>query len=120
MRGAVALLIAGALSARAAIGREPPADQPPAASARLVTIDLVATDARGRTVENLTAADFDLREAGAPLALESVRFVRAAPAARPAPVPVLPAADERHAAARDAAPLFALFLAAHHAKASPN
>src|SRR5438067_1080701 len=69
MRGAVALLIAGALSARVAIGGEPPADQSPAPSARLVTIDLVATDARGRTVENLTAADFDLREARA--AIES-------------------------------------------------
>ncbi|PYR40467.1 MAG: hypothetical protein DMF93_11000 [Acidobacteria bacterium] len=120
MRGAVALLIAGALSARAAIGGEPPADQSPAPSARLVTIDLVATDARGRTVENLTAADFDLREAGAPLALESVRFVRAVPAARPAPVPVLTAADERQAAARDAARLFAIFLDEYHVKAGAN
>ena len=120
MRGAVALLIAGALSARAAIGGEPPADQSPAPSARLVTIDLVATDARGRTVENLTAADFDLREAGAPLALESVRFVRAVPAARPAPVPVLTAADERQAAARDAARLFAIFLDEYHVQAGAN
>src|SRR5947207_4739351 len=120
MRGAVALLIAGALSARAAIGGEPPADQSPAPSARLVTIDLVATDARGRTVENLTAADFDLREAGAPLALESVRFVRAVSAARPAPVPVLTAADERQAAARDAARLFAIFLDEYHVQAGAN
>ena len=121
MRGAIALLIAGALSARAAIGGEPPsADEQPAAAARLVTIDLVATDARGRAVENLTAADFDLREQGVPLALESVRFVRAVAAAAPPPGPIQTAADEHQAAAPDAARLFAIFLDEYHVQAGAN
>ena len=119
MRGAIALLIAGALFARAAIAGEPPSDQASAPADRLVTIDLVATDARGRAVENLTAADFDLREEGAPIALESVRFVRVS-AAAPAPRPIQTAADEHQAAARDAARLFAIFLDEYHVQPGAN
>src|SRR5882724_4459692 len=47
------------------------------ASADVVSVDVIATDARGRAVENLKAADFELREDGAVQALEEVRFVKA-------------------------------------------
>ena len=47
------------------------------ASSDVVRIDVIATDARGRAVENLKAADFELREDGAVQALDEVRFVKA-------------------------------------------
>src|SRR5690348_14258297 len=43
-----------------------------------VRIDIAAFDARGRFVETLTAADFDLREDGAPQTIEGAKLVRAA------------------------------------------
>jgi VWFA-related protein len=46
------------------------------AAGRLITIDLIATDARGRTVADLKPSDFDVTENGAPLPLESVRLMR--------------------------------------------
>jgi VWFA-related protein len=48
-------------------------ESPPA---QIVRIDLVAADARGRSVETLKPADFDLRDDGVSQTLESVRFVR--------------------------------------------
>lgn len=48
-------------------------------------IDVLVTDAHGRPVETLTAADFSVEESGVPLVVESARFVRAAsPPASPA------------------------------------
>ena len=47
-------------------------------SPRLVTVDVAVTDARGRALTDLKPADFELREGGALLPLESVRLVRAA------------------------------------------
>src|SRR5689334_1607243 len=135
MRAAIALLIVGALSVRpAAVGDQASAGGPSATPARLVTIDLVATDARGRAIESLTAADFELAEEGTPLALESVRFVRAgagaperggasaqlAPAAQAADRQIQTAADERQAASRDEARLFAIFLDEYHVQAGAN
>ena len=88
----------------AAIG--PCAPQPAIAAAsagRLVTIDVIATDARGRVVTDLKPADFELREGSAVLPIESVRLVRvpAAPPAEP-PAGIQSAADERLAAGQDA------------------
>src|SRR5438477_934611 len=122
MRAAMALLIVGALSVRAAVGdQSPPGSQAPAASAaRLVTIDLVATDARGRAIADLAAADFELREEGTLLPLESVRFVRAMPADASGVRQIQTTADERQAAARDEARLFAIFLDEYHVQAGAN
>ena len=122
MRAAMALLIVGALSVRAAVGdQSPPGSQAPAASAaRLVTIDLVATDARGRAIPDLAAADFELREEGTLLPLESVRFVRAMPADASGVRQIQTTADERQAAARDEARLFAIFLDEYHVQAGAN
>ena len=66
-------------------------------SAELVSIDVMATDAQGLPVSDLTANDFTLKVDGKVRALQSVQFVRLAdpnrtapaassgPAARPAP-----------------------------------
>src|SRR3954454_21037067 len=43
----------------------------------LVRIDVIASDARGRAVDNLKAADFELREDGTVQTLEEVRLVKA-------------------------------------------
>src|SRR4029077_12252081 len=48
---------------------------PQAAIQRLVTIDVIAADARDRSVDDLKPGDFELREEGALLTLESVRLV---------------------------------------------
>jgi VWFA-related protein len=90
------------------------------APGRLITIDVIATDARGRSVADLKPADFDLREEGAPLAIESVRAVRVA-APTPdagAPVVVQTAVDERQLAARDGTRLVAIFLDEYHVDAA--
>jgi VWFA-related protein len=84
-------------------------------SGRLVTIDVTATDARGRAVTDLKPADFDLREGNALLPLESVRLIRVAggPPTEP-PTPIHSAVDERLAAGRDETRLFAIFLDEYH------
>src|SRR5471032_1680628 len=51
---------------------------PQSAIGRLVTIDVTVTDARGRAVNDLKAADFELREGSTRLPLESVRLVHIA------------------------------------------
>jgi VWFA-related protein len=43
---------------------------------QLVCIDVIPSDARGRIVDTLKAADFSLLDDGAPQPLESVRFIR--------------------------------------------
>jgi VWFA-related protein len=61
-----------ALAATAALFAPPQSPTP-----AVVAIDVIATDASGRAVENLKAADFVLREDGEPQPLDEVRFVRA-------------------------------------------
>jgi VWFA-related protein len=131
MRGAVVVLLvltalASSPSGRAAqsaaggtpstSGDPQPAvrDRQPAA-ARLVTLDVIASDARGRTVDDLKTGDFELREDGALLPIESVRLIRVPAAAQTEPpVLVQSAADERQAAVKDEARLFAIFLDEYH------
>ena len=107
MRLAVAALIVAAQSA---------IPTPPSAiRERLVTVDVAVTDASGRALIDLKPTDFELREGGAPLPLESVRLVRVA-AGSPAGPPALieSAADERRAAGQEQARLFAIFLDEYH------
>ena len=82
MRALVAAtLVAGctALVASAGAVEPPEADSPQA----LIQIDAVASDARGRLIDNLTAEDFDILVDGAAQAIEGVRFVRAGAGDRP-------------------------------------
>ena len=88
---------------------------PQPAIGRLVTVDVSVTDARGRTVTDLTPADFELREGNALLPLEAVRLVSVAPASQAEPpARIQSAADERLAAGQEQARLFAIFLDEYH------
>jgi VWFA-related protein len=104
--------VALAASLQAAGAAVPPPDT-------LVRIDAFVVDARGRTVDDLRASDFDLREDGAPQTIDSLRFVRAG-ARTPndeAPHPIESDADERREASRAGARLFAIFLDEYHVSA---
>jgi VWFA-related protein len=68
--------VVAALAAIAAALAVPAAQTGPPPPGYRVHIDAFATDARGRSVDALTAADFDVREDGVPQTLDSVRFVR--------------------------------------------
>ena len=94
---------------------------PQSAIPRLFTIDVSAADARGRAVDDLKPADFELREEGSLLPLESVRLVRAGGGSQAdAPALIQSAADERQAAVRDDARLFAIFLDEYHVTSGAN
>jgi len=90
--------------------------QPESSAGHLVHLDVFATDARGRAVEDLKLADFELREDGTSQALEDVRFVRDPESQDATPPPIQSAADERTAAGRGAR-LFAIFLDEYHVSA---
>jgi VWFA-related protein len=81
-----------------------------------VHIDAGVFDARGRFLDTLTEKDFVLAEDGVPQKLESVRLVRSRPeaAATAAPDPAPADPDERTAAKRANARLFALYLDEYH------
>jgi len=82
-------------------------------SPRLVTIDVTVTDARGRALTDLKPTDFELREGGTVLPLESVRLVRATaapargerqPRVRPTASTMVSASTDSTAEPRKAAP----------------
>jgi len=128
MRGAVAAILVLTLGSSpsgapqsATAGTLPAVRDSESAPARLVTLDVIAADARGRTVDDLKAGDFELREDGALLPIEAVRLVRVAAAARTdPPAAVQNAADERQAAVTDDARLFAIFLDEYHVAGGAN
>lgn len=94
-----ALQAAGSASPHAfagsqASGRRLPASKP---TAQTVRIDVIASDVRGRRLENLKPADFEVREEGVVQSLESARFIK-------------PTADEGR--------LIAVFLDEYHVSAA--
>jgi VWFA-related protein len=94
-----ALQAAGSASPHAfadsqAPGRHVPAPKP---TAQTVRIDVIASDVRGRRLENLKPADFEVRDEGVVQALESARFIK-------------PSADEGR--------LIAVFLDEYHVSAA--
>src|SRR5450432_160320 len=112
MRLVVAALVVAAQSAVA---------DPQSAIPRLVTIDVTVTDARGRAVVDLKPADFELREGGAGMPIESVRLVRVnGGAAAEPPAAIQTDADEHLAASQDEARLFAIFLDEYHVSGGAN
>jgi VWFA-related protein len=112
MRAGLAAVLAIAVSA--SLDAQPP---PPG---YLVHIDVFATDALGRTVDDLKPADFELREDGAMQALQSVRFVDNTRAQDAASDPIRSADDERTAAKATGVRLFALFLDEYHVTSGAN
>jgi VWFA-related protein len=59
-----------------AAGAAPHSQSAPAPQSIAVRIDLVATDARGRILDNLKPADFEVKDDGVAQPIESVRLVR--------------------------------------------
>jgi len=107
MRAVLAIALAVGAAAQGTPGRPEPA---------VVGIDAIATDSRGRIVEDLKAADFELLEDGTPRMIEGVRLVRADGLGQAGETlqPINSRADEQVEAARDGARLFAIFLDEYH------
>ncbi len=82
----------------------------------LVHVFVTATDARGRSVDDLDADDFRILEGGVPRQVESVRLVRAGgtPAPGETPPPILTVTDERTEAAREGTRVIGIFLDEYH------
>jgi VWFA-related protein len=118
MRGFLAAVLAvAALGLQPAVRAEPPLPATP----HLVTVDVIATDARGRAIDDLKPADFEVREEGALQALEGGRFVRAAVGpASATPIAIRSSADERLAATPDEARLIAIFMDEYHVSAGAS
>jgi VWFA-related protein len=120
-----ALIAALALVAAAPVveGQDVRAVRPIATPARrTIRVDVIATDGRGRTVENLKPADFDLREDGASQALDEARFIKVdkTGAAGDRPLPIQSDADERTEASRPNTRLFAFFLDEYHVRSADS
>ena len=94
----------------------------PGAVAPPITIDVVVTDAHGRTVTTLQAGDFSVDEQGTPQRVVSARFVKAVPAIVGGDVAaaVQSAEDERREAAEPGVRLFAVFLDEFHVTPGPG
>jgi len=88
----------------------------------VVRIDAVASDAGGRSVDNLNPGDFEVLEDGVPRTIDSVRFVNAdgRVADGESAIPIQSQADERTEAAREGTRLFAIFLDEFHVSAGPG
>src|SRR5262245_50362457 len=87
---------------------------PDASESALIRIDAVASDGRGRIVDNLRAEDFVVLEDGAARPIESIRFVRPAASDATPDAPILTRDDERAAAGQDGVQAFAIFLDEYH------
>jgi VWFA-related protein len=110
-----ALLVAAGIEQPAIATAQSAIPTPQSTLARLVTIDVTVTDARGRAVTDLKPADFELQEGSTLLPLESVRLVHVAGGSQAEPpARIQSAADERLAAGQDEARLFAIFLDEYH------
>jgi VWFA-related protein len=109
-----ALVVAAAVvPAGASIGADD------AIPSRPVRLDVIATDARGRIVDNLTSADFDVREDGAVRSIDDARFIRTGKAAAADPLIAIESdADERAEATRPNTRLVAVFLDDYHVSAA--
>jgi VWFA-related protein len=105
-------------------GAPPPAV--PSTTARLaervVRVDIIATDGRGRAIENLKLADFELREDGALQTVEQARFTKndKTDGTGDQSLQIESDADERTEASRPNTRLFALFLDEYHVSAGDS
>ena len=95
------------------------------ARATVVRIDVIASDARGRGVENLAAGDFQITENGAPQTIDAVRFTKIdGGARRDAPIvdiaPIRSELDEQEQASLDGTRLVAILLDEYHVSAGAS
>jgi VWFA-related protein len=106
------------LVALAAVAQAPVLSQsstaPDAPASDLVRMDVIATDSHGRFIDNLTAADFSLREDGVEQTIDDVRLIKVRSTAGQneavQPVRLTSAADERTEAARENTRVFGIYL----------
>ena len=111
--GAVIVTALAAIAAAQQPGRTRPPDGDPVP--HTVRIDVLAVDARGQSVPNLKAAEFNLREDGLALPVDEARFVRVDPAATAdPPQPVNARGDEEQEARRANTRLVAIFIDEYH------
>src|SRR5438093_8677323 len=85
-----------------------------------VRVDVIASDARGRSVENLKPTDFAITENASPQVIDGLQFVKA-DGALPADAerrPIRSEFDEQAEAARPGTRLIALFLDEYHVSAA--
>src|SRR5712664_2830991 len=105
----------------ATLAQAPTRPAPGDAAAGVVRIDVIATDARGRTVPTLTAADFELRDDGMPRPIDEVRFIKVDPAAAAdegPPPEIRSRAYERAEAGRENTRLIAVYVDEYHVSAA--
>jgi VWFA-related protein len=81
-------------------------------SSRPPTLDVVVEDSRGKAVENLGPSDFTVTEQSHPVAVEGVRFVRAA--AKAPAVTAVPVSAAARASEADAGSVIAIYLDEFH------
>jgi len=81
-------------------------------SSRPPTLDVVVEDSRGKAVENLGPSDFTVTEQSHPVAVEGVRFVRAA--AKAPAVTAVPVSAAAKASEADAGSVIAIYLDEFH------
>ena len=85
-----------------------------------VRVDVIASDARGRSVENLKPTDFAITENASPQVIDGLQFVKAdgALATDAERRPIRSEFDEQAEAARPGTRLIALFLDEYHVSAA--
>lgn len=84
--------------------------------ARVVRLDVIVADARGRAMENLKPADFELTENGLPQVIDNARFIKidSTKSTETDLLPVRSEFDEQEEAAREGIRLFAILLDEYH------
>lgn len=127
VRGGLVLLVAASVWLAQPLAQEPAQDQPSDQAPQQpvfrtgvdsVSVDVTVTDRNGRPVTDLTAADFDVREAGVPQTITSFRLIETGdgtddPAAARE---ILSLSDERAEVARVENRLFVIFLDDYHVR----
>ena len=122
MRAASCAAFAAAAVAARVLGSSVCAAGPAAESStpHTVRVDVIASDARGRSVENLKPTDFAITENASPQVIDGLQFVKA-DGARPTDGelrPIRSEFDEQAEAARPGTRLIALFLDEYHVSAA--
>jgi VWFA-related protein len=100
----------------------PATDTAPTPHISVVRVDVIASDARGRAVENLKPAEFELSEDGVPQTIDRVRFTKIdgkAPVASDL-TPIRSEFDEQEQAGRDGTRLVAILLDEYHVSAGAS
>jgi VWFA-related protein len=114
-------MLAMSASARTQERPQDPAPQQPTFRLRVdsVSVDVIVLDRSGKPVTDLTADDFEVREANKVQKIETFKFVRTDDVVDPvAPREILSFQDQQREAANEQNRLFAIFLDDYHVRRS--